>query len=212
MRAGEPAVYRSAAKRATDLVLAVVVLVLTAPLTALAAIAIAVSLGRPVLFSQLRTGHGRRAFRLLKFKTMTDARDPLGVLLPGSARMNAVGRFLRKSSIDELPELLNVIRGEMSLVGPRPLLPRYDPWYSGRELLRFDARPGITGLAQVNGRNGATWDDRLAMDARYVAEWSYLLDLKILARTGWQALTARGVVVDPTALMADLDAERKSRS
>jgi sugar transferase EpsL len=207
----EPAVCRSTAKRATDIVLAIVILALTSPLMILAAIAIGATMGRPVFFAQARTGRSRHQFRLLKFRTMTDARDSAGVLLPDSVRINAVGRFLRKSSVDELPELVNVIRGDMSLVGPRPLLPRYDAWYSDRELLRFEARPGVTGLAQVNGRNGVAWDDRLEMDARYVSEWSYWLDVKILALTGWHALVGRGVVVDPSAVMLDLDVERKSR-
>jgi lipopolysaccharide/colanic/teichoic acid biosynthesis glycosyltransferase len=187
------------------------ILALTSPIMAAAAIAVALTLGRPIFFVQERTGLSRQKFRMFKLRTMKNLTDRNGVPLPDSARLSALGRFLRRSSIDELPELVNVIRGDMSLVGPRPLLPRYDPWYSPRESVRFRARPGITGLAQVNGRNNAAWDERLEMDARYVSEWSYSLDLKILARTCWQALVGRGVAIDPRAVMLDLDMERQRR-
>lgn len=201
----------SAAKRLTDIVLAVLVLLLASPVLLLVGAVIAVTMGRPVFFTQERTGLSGRQFRMIKFRTMTDARDADGRLLPDGARTNAVGRLLRRSSLDELPELINVIRGEMSLVGPRPLLPRYDDWYTSREMLRFQARPGITGLAQVSGRNSVGWDDRLELDARYVAEWSYPLDLKILALTGWRVVAGSGVAVDPSAAMLDLDLERQAR-
>jgi lipopolysaccharide/colanic/teichoic acid biosynthesis glycosyltransferase len=187
------------AKRATDLVLAVLLLALTSPVLVVAMAAIAVTMGRPVTFSQDRTGLGMRRFRLHKLRTLSGT-DP--------ARLTRLGRFLRRSSIDELPGLINVVRGQVSLVGPRPLLPRYEPWYSDRERLRFTVRPGVTGLAQISGRNALAWNDRLELDVRYVERWTYALDLHILARTLGRTLLGSGTVADPTVLMDDLDVER----
>ena len=201
----------SVAKRLTDLGVASVALVVAAPVLLATAAVVAVSMGRPVLYSQIRTGRGMRPFRLYKLRTMSDGRDAHGRLLPDSDRLTAVGRFLRRSSLDELPGLINVIRGDLSLVGPRPLLPRYDPWYTERERLRFTVRPGITGLAQVSGRNLLSWDDRLELDARYVDDWTYGLDLRIAARTVGRLVSGGGAVPDPTRLMADLDQERAGR-
>lgn len=204
-------VSQSWSKRSTDVVAATLVLILASPVLAVAVVVIALTMGRPVFFIQERTGLRGNRFRLLKLRTMRGSHGRNGQPLPDSERLTAVGRFLRKSSIDELPELVNVIRGDMSLVGPRPLLPRYDQWYSPEERLRFAGRPGITGLAQVSGRNGVGWDARLAMDVKYIREWSYRKDLAILARTGWQAVAGAGVVVDPSAVMLDLDRERQGR-
>jgi lipopolysaccharide/colanic/teichoic acid biosynthesis glycosyltransferase len=201
----------SVAKRLTDLSVASVALVVAAPLLLAAAAAVAVSMGRPVWYSQVRTGRGMRPFRVYKLRTMSDGRDAHGRLLPDSERLTGVGRFLRRSSLDELPSLINVIRGDLSLVGPRPLLPRYDPWYTERERLRFTVRPGITGLAQVSGRNMLSWDDRLELDARYVDAWTYGLDLRIVARTVGRLVSGGGAVPDPARLMADLDQERSGR-
>jgi lipopolysaccharide/colanic/teichoic acid biosynthesis glycosyltransferase len=201
----------SVAKRLTDLGVASVLLVTTAPAVLAAVTAVAVTMGRPVWYRQVRTGRGMRPFRLYKLRTMSDARDARGELLPDRDRLTRLGRFLRRSSLDELPGLINVIRGEMSLVGPRPLLPRYDPWYTERERLRFTVRPGITGLAQVSGRNMLGWNDRLELDARYVDTWTYGLDLRILARTVSRSVAGGGAVPDPTRLMADLDQERSGR-
>lgn len=201
---------RSRAKRTTDLVLAALLMVVALPVVAIATTAIAVTMGRPVSYSQDRTGQGMRRYRVHKLRTMLDTRDTHGVLHDDSARLTPLGRFLRRSSIDELPELINVMRGEMSLVGPRPLIPRYEPWYSERERLRFTVRPGITGLAQVSGRNGLAWNDRLELDARYVERWTYSLDLRIMARTLGSVLKGNGMVADPAALMQDLDAERST--
>jgi lipopolysaccharide/colanic/teichoic acid biosynthesis glycosyltransferase len=195
-----------------DVVVAVVLLVLTSPLLVLTIVGIALTMGRPVFFTQQRTGLSGSRFRLVKLRTMRGAHDSSGRPLADSERLTAFGRLLRKSSIDELPELLNVIRGDMSLVGPRPLLTRYDQWYTETERLRFAARPGITGLAQINGRNSVGWDARLALDVRYVSDWSFGMDLSILARTCWQAATGAGVAVDPTAVMQDLDLERQCRA
>lgn len=191
------------AKRATDLVVAVLLLALTGPVLLAAMAAIALTMGRPVIFRQTRTGLGMRRFALHKLRTMADAGDA-----PDSVRLTRLGRFLRRSSIDELPGLIDVVQGQVSLVGPRPLLPRYEPWYSDRERLRFTVRPGMTGLAQVSGRNALAWADRLELDARYAEERTYALDLRIMVRTLGRLLAGSGAVADPAGLMADLDAER----
>ncbi|MGC5052966.1 sugar transferase [Micromonospora sp. DT48] len=196
-------------KRVLDIALALVVLVLSAPVMAVAALCVRLQLGAPVFFVQERTGRGQRPFRIIKLRTMSDERDSDGNLLADGIRCRGVGRLLRRLSIDELPQLVNVVRGDLSLVGPRPLLPRYDDWYRQRERRRFDVRPGITGLAQISGRNSLPWDDRLELDVRYVENWSLGLDLRILAATVKKVFSGSGVAVDPAAEMLDLDRERQ---
>ncbi|RIV39635.1 sugar transferase [Micromonospora radicis] len=196
-------------KRTLDVVISLLLLILTVPVVAIAALLVRIQLGAPVFFVQERSGRWQRPFRILKLRTMTDERDHDGNLLPDGIRCRGVGRVLRKLSIDELPQLVNVIRGDLSLVGPRPLLRRYDPWYTERERRRFDIRPGITGLAQINGRNLTPWDERLALDARYVEEWSLWLDVRILAATVGKVCRASGVVLDSSAELLDLDKERQ---
>jgi lipopolysaccharide/colanic/teichoic acid biosynthesis glycosyltransferase len=203
-----PDAGRSGVKRATDLVLAVLLLALTCPVLFLAMAAVAATMGRPVIFSQARTGRGMHRFALHKLRTMSNTRDAHGLPATDSVRLTPLGRFLRRSSIDELPGLVNVVRGQMSLVGPRPLLPRYEPWYSERERLRFAVRPGITGLAQISGRNALAWNDRLELDARYVEQWTHALDVRIMVRTLGKIVLGSGTVADPAVLMKDLDAER----
>src|ERR1051325_37230 len=172
--------YRRFGKRLLDIMLSATALLLLTPLLLILAVAVRLGLGSPVLFRQTRTGRGMKPFTILKFRTMTDARDAAGKLLPDSQRMTRLGRFLRSTSLDELPELLNVLMGQMSLVGPRPLLPRYDTCYSEREEKRFELLPGLTGWAQINGRNNLAWDARLECDAHYAETYSLWLDLKIL--------------------------------
>jgi lipopolysaccharide/colanic/teichoic acid biosynthesis glycosyltransferase len=195
-------------QRAFDLLFATAALIALSPLLALVALVVRIFLGSPLLFRQVRPGYKARPFTCLKFRTMTDRRDAQGQLLSDAERLTPLGRSLRSTSLDELPELINVIRGEMSLVGPRPLLMRYLPYFTDKERVRFEAMPGITGLAQVRGRNDLTWDDRLAMDVDYVATRSLFLDLKILAVTLRQVVWHEGVQVDPGSAMLDLDAER----
>ncbi len=180
-------------KRAFDLVVAGVLLVLLSPVVAVAALLVLVLDGSPVLFRQVRPGRDGRPFTILKFRTMTDHRDANGDLLPDVARLTAVGRFLRRTSLDELPELVNVIRGDMSLVGPRPLLVEYVPRYTPEQRRRHDVRPGITGWAQVNGRNDLEWEEKLTLDVWYVDHRSLRLDVDILGRTAKQVLAGRGV-------------------
>jgi lipopolysaccharide/colanic/teichoic acid biosynthesis glycosyltransferase len=170
-------------KRLFDIVVAATCLfVLAVPLLMLALL-VRCKLGRPVLFRQIRPGLGGKPFQMVKFRSMTDARGPDGALLPDVERLPPFGRFLRASSLDELPELWNVLRGDMSLVGPRPLLMEYLPLYSTEQSRRHEVRPGITGLAQVSGRNTLTWDQKFALDVQYVDRVSASLDIQILFAT-----------------------------
>src|SRR5215218_6126404 len=170
-------------KRGFDLIVAGAALIVLAPGLALIALAIRLTMGRPVLYRQERPGLGGATFRLVKFRTMNQARDESGRLLPDEERVTRLGQWLRKTSLDELPELANVVRGDMSLVGPRPLVKAYLPRYSPEQARRHDVKPGLTGLAQVSGRNALSWSERFALDVHYVDHQSLTLDLRILALT-----------------------------
>ncbi|MGH9464667.1 MAG: sugar transferase [Thermoanaerobaculia bacterium] len=185
--------YRRRGKRLLDLCLALIAAPLIALPLALAAAAVRCSLGAPVLLRQQRPGLGARPFTLLKLRTMRDLRDEQGRLLPDEARLTRLGRFLRRTSLDELPEAWNVLRGEMSLVGPRPLLMEYLELYTSEQRRRHDVRPGITGWAQVHGRNAATWPEKFRYDLDYVNGVRLDLDLRILTRTAWQVARGEGV-------------------
>jgi lipopolysaccharide/colanic/teichoic acid biosynthesis glycosyltransferase len=189
-------------KRPADFAGAVAALVLLAPLLGLIALAVWINLGRPILYRQLRPGLGERLFPILKFRTMLEGDGP------DSERLTRFGKWLRRTSLDELPQLFNVIRGDMSFIGPRPLLERYLPYYTPRERLRHTVRPGLTGWAQVHGRNDLTWRQRLEMDVWYVEHASFLLDLRIAAVSVWNVVACRGAREDPRSLMLDLDVER----
>lgn len=191
--------YARVGKRTFDVTAAVVGLTLLAPLLALVWLAVRVTLGTPVLFRQRRTGLHGCTFTLLKFRTMNNQTDDEGRLLPDAYRLTRLGRFLRTFSIDELPELWNVVRGEMSLVGPRPLLPEYLPRYSRRQSRRHEVTPGITGWAQVNGRNALDWNTKFELDVWYVDHLSFSLDVQILGRTLLQLLTGRGIAYPGSA-------------
>lgn len=188
-------------KRIFDLALAVPGLILLSPIMLLVAAAVALGLGRPVFFTQVRPGLHGRPFRMYKFRTMTEARDGRSNLLPDAQRLTPLGRFLRSTSLDELPELWNVIRGEMSLVGPRPLLMEYLDRYTPEQARRHEVKPGITGWAQVNGRNALTWEDRFKLDVWYVDHASLLLDLKILFITIIKVLRREGITAGGHATM-----------
>jgi sugar transferase EpsL len=185
--------YRRRGKRGFDLA----VLVLTAPFTIpaimIVALIVRLTTGGPVLFRQQRIGRMGVPFDLIKFRTMSDARDETGALLSDDQRLTGVGRVLRKTSLDELPQILNVLRGEMSLVGPRPLLVEYLPRYSPEQARRHQVRPGITGWAQVNGRNAVDWEDRFRLDSWYVDHVSFWRDLRIISMTIHQVLSGRGI-------------------
>lgn len=180
-------------KRALDVAVAAAAAIAAAPLILLVALAVRWRLGSPVLFRQRRPGYLGAPFELVKFRTMRDAVDARGEPLSDAERLTRFGAWLRSTSLDELPELWNVLRGEMSLVGPRPLLMEYMPLYSEQQLRRHDMPPGITGLAQINGRNAIGWDEVLAWDLRYVDEWTFAADLRILAATAGAVLRRRGI-------------------
>jgi sugar transferase EpsL len=196
---------RWAAKRVIDLLGAGAGLIALAPVLLLIALAVRRSLGSPVLFRQVRSGRHGQPFELLKFRTMTPARDAAGELLPDAQRLTRLGSWLRSTSLDELPELINVLRGDMSLVGPRPLLPEYLPHYSAEQARRHEVRPGVTGWAAVQGRNALSWERRLALDVWYVDNWSLLLDLKILLMTVVKVLKREGISAEGHATMPRFD-------
>ena len=180
-------------KRLFDIAASGAGVVAISPVLIGAALGVRCKLGSPVLFTQTRPGLGGEPFRIYKFRTMTDERGPDGELLPDEARLTKFGQFLRSSSIDELPELFNVLKGDMSLVGPRPLLMRYLPLYNEEQARRHEVRPGITGWAQVNGRNDITWDEKFELDVWYVDNQSLLLDAKILMKTILKVISRDGI-------------------
>lgn len=199
-------------KRIFDICASSLGLVVCAPVLLIVSLLIRCTLGSPIFFRQFRPGLHGKPFEMVKFRTMKDTVDAKGKPLPDSERMTPLGQLLRASSLDELPELWNVLKGEMSLVGPRPLLVRYMAYFTPVELERFNVRPGITGWAQVHGRNQASWDDRLGLDVWYVRNRSFLLDCKIILMTLRKVLTKDGVVVDPSLIMLDLDEERREKT
>lgn len=175
--------YKKCIKRLLDILLSLLVLVLFCWLYLILAILVRAKLGSPILFKQARPGKDEKIFNLYKFRTMTDKRDAGGKLLPDKDRLTKFGNFLRKSSLDELPEFFNILKGDMSFIGPRPLLVEYLPYYTEREKLRHTVRPGLTGLAQVSGRNTVDWDTRFEIDAQYVENLNFLMDLKVIGLT-----------------------------
>jgi sugar transferase EpsL len=190
-------------KRVFDVVVSATALVVLAPVMGLIALAVWRTMGRPVLFRQVRPGLHGKPFVMYKFRTMRDLRDTEGKLLPDEARLTPFGRWLRSTSLDELPELLNVLRGEMSLVGPRPLLMEYLDRYTPEQARRHEVKPGITGWAQIHGRNNLSWDERFKLDVWYVDNWSLWLDLKILWRTLWMVLRREGISAQGHATMPE---------
>ena len=188
-------------KRLLDVAGAFLGLLLLSPVLLGITLAVRRRMGPPALFSQLRSGLGGRPFRLYKFRSMTDARDEDGSLLPDADRLTPLGLFLRRTSLDELPQLWNVLRGSMSLVGPRPLLLEYVPLYDERQRKRLSVRPGITGWAQINGRNALTWEEKFELDVWYVEHRTFWLDLKILAATAWKVLRREGISAPGAATM-----------
>jgi len=188
-------------KRVLDIAVSLVGLILLSPLLLVLALLVGVMIGNPVLFTQVRPGLGGRLFRIFKFRTMTNKRDERGELLPDEQRLTRLGRFLRASSLDELPELFNVLKGDMSFVGPRPLLIEYLDRYSPEQARRHEVRPGITGWAQVNGRNALSWEEKFALDVWYVDHQSFLLDLKILWKTLVSVVRREGISSEGHATM-----------
>lgn len=175
------------------MIVAGILIVLLIPFLIIVYAAVALNMGRPVFFKQVRSGLNGRPFCLYKFRTMTDTCDENGILLPPDERITKFGRFLRSTSFDELPELVNIIKGEMSMVGPRPLMVKYLDRYTPEEMRRHEVKPGLTGWAQINGRNAITWEERFALDIWYVDNHSLWLDIKIIALTIWKVLTRQGI-------------------
>lgn len=202
--------YRDFFKRAIDIIASgSALLVLSIPLAAITIWLHFANKGAGAFFFQERPGKNGKIFKVVKFKSMTDEKDKNGELLPNEKRLTKVGAIIRKTSIDELPQLWNVFIGDMSLIGPRPLLPRYLPWYTERENTRHNVRPGITGLAQVNGRNFLTWDQKLEFDAQYVENISFLGDCRILFQTIKNVFTAKDIDLAPKGIF--LDEERRNK-
>jgi sugar transferase EpsL len=180
-------------KRCIDMIVSALALVVLSPVLLLLGLLVRVKLGSPIFFAQERPGVGDRVFRMYKFRTMTDSRDEYGHLLPDEQRLTSFGRVLRANSADELPELWSVLKGDMSLIGPRPLLMEYRPLYTPEQARRHDVRPGITGLAQVRGRNALSWEEKFALDVWYVDHWLLGLDLRSLMETVRAVLSRRGI-------------------
>lgn len=206
--------YQHCFKRIIDFSIALVALLVIWPFLVVIYIWLTIAnKGAGAIFYQERPGKDEKIFRMMKFKSMTDERDAKGNLLPDKDRITAVGKFVRKTSIDELPQLINVLKGDMALIGPRPLLPEYLPYYTERERLRHTVRPGISGWAQVNGRNNLTWDQKLELDAYYVGHLSFLMDLRVLLTTVKNVMGGKDVNVVPSAVKGagKLNVERADR-
>ena len=201
--------YKQFFKRVLDFTAAFFGLLVLSPVFLIVMIGLALANNGKPFFFQSRPGKGAKIFKIIKFKSMNDKRDQEGRLLSDSERLTSVGAFVRKTSLDELPQLVNVLKGDMSLIGPRPLLVDYLPYYTERESKRHSVRPGITGLAQVNGRNTINWDERLELDARYVESLSFKKDLEIFIQTVKNVINRKDIVVIPGQLFTRLDIYRK---
>ena len=195
--------YKKRIKRCLDIVLSLCGIIVLSPVLLVLFILVRVKLGSPVLFKQERPGKGEKIFTLCKFRTMTDARDEKGELLPDEVRLTKFGRLLRATSLDELPELVNILKGDMSVIGPRPLLVRYLPRYNSFQRRRHEVRPGLTGLAQVNGRNALTWEEKFEYDVRYVDNLTFAMDVRIFFATVRAVLKHEGINSETSATMEE---------
>ena len=204
--------YEKYLKRLMDILLSAAGLILLSPVFLVTAVLVRLKLGSPVIFRQARPGRDGEIFHLYKFRSMTDARDVDGNLLPDEVRLTSFGKKLRASSLDELPELLNILRGDMSIVGPRPLLVKYLPLYNEEQRHRHDVRPGLTGWAQVNGRNSVTWEDKFRLDLWYVQNMSFLVDMKIILLTVRSVLRRDGISSDTAVTMEEFTGTKESAS
>lgn len=203
--------YKNYGKRGIDLVLALVGLILLAPVFLVLLMLLSLANNGKPFFFQKRPGKNEKVFSIIKFKTMNDRKDADGNLLSDTERLTPIGMFVRKTSMDEIPQLINILKGDMSFIGPRPLLLHYLPFYTKEESIRHTVRPGITGLSQVSGRNLLPWDQRLATDVYYVQNLSPKLDLQIFIKTIQKVVKSEDLVVDPNAIMPSLDEERSDR-
>ncbi len=203
--------YRYFFKRLFDFVLSLLAIIVLSPILLITAILVKTKLGSPVIFKQERPGKNEKIFTLYKFRTMTDEKDENGNLLSDEIRLTKFGKMLRSTSLDELPELFNILKGDMSIVGPRPLLVSYLPYYNETEKHRHDVRPGLTGLAQVSGRNYIAWDDRFRKDVEYVNNQSFLLDVKIIMDTVKLVLKKSNIATNTRAVESNFAEERKAK-
>lgn len=201
--------YKRHIKRPMDFVLSLCAIIILSPILLLVAVLVRIKLGSSVIFKQKRPGKNEKIFTLYKFRTMTDKYYENGELLPDELRLTKFGHMLRATSLDELPELINILMGDMSIIGPRPLLIRYLPHYRDNERLRSTIRPGITGLAQIRGRNALSWDKRFEADIEYVNKLSFILDIKILIDTVFVVFKRKDILVGSEHVLKDLDVERK---
>lgn len=203
--------YKNFFKRFIDFLAAFFGLLLLSPIFLIVMLALVIANNGKPFFFQPRPGKNERIFKIIKFKSMSDKKDEQGNLLPDAERLTKAGSFVRKTSLDEIPQLINVLKGDMSLIGPRPLLVHYLPYYTEREKLRHTVRPGITGYAQVNGRNTVNWDERLEMDAQYVENLSFLNDVKILIQTIQNVINRKDIVIIPGDTLTTLDKYRNKK-
>lgn len=203
--------YQRFFKRFLDIVISFTVILVLSPVYLVLWLLVRKKLGKPALFTQERPGRAGKLFKLYKFRTMTDARDEKGELLPDEVRLTHFGKTLRSTSLDELPELFNILRGDMSLIGPRPLLVRYLPYYTEEENRRHDVRPGLTGLAQINGRNALGWEDRFRYDLQYVDHLTFAMDCKIVFMTIGKVIKRSGTLSGEEQTVADFDVYRKAQ-
>lgn len=195
--------YRLFFKRFFDFILSLIALIVLSPVILIVAILVRIKLGSPIIFCQERPGKNEKIFKMYKFRSMTDERDAQGNLLPDEIRLTSFGKELRSTSLDELPELFNILKGDMSIVGPRPLLVKYLPRYNKEQRHRHDVRPGLTGWAQVNGRNTISWEDKFKLDVEYTKKISFLIDLKIIFMTIKSVLNHQGISSDTSATMEE---------
>lgn len=201
---------KSVVKRIFDIMLSSALVIIMSPILLATYLLVKIKLGSPAIFRQERPGRYGRIFTMYKFRSMTDARDKSGVLLPDEIRLTSFGKFLRKTSLDELPELFNILKGDMSFVGPRPLLVRYLERYSPEQARRHEVKPGLTGWAQVNGRNAISWEEKFKLDVWYVDHWSLWLDLKILCMTCGKVLRREGISSKSHATMEEFWGTRRN--
>lgn len=203
--------YAKYIKRILDLILSLMALIVLMPLMIIIEILVRINLGSPIIFKQKRPGKNEKIFTLYKFRTMTDKRDIDGNLLPDEYRLTKFGKFLRSTSLDELPELINIIKGDMAIVGPRPLLVEYLPYYTEEEKHRHDVRPGLTGLAQVNGRNAISWEEKLKYDTEYIKKISFYSDLKIIFKTIKKTIKREDILMGNEFVVGKFIDQRKNK-
>lgn len=202
-------IYKTFIKRPMDFILSLIAIIVLSPIFLIVALLVKIKLGSPVIFKQQRPGLNEKIFTMYKFRTMTDERDENGELLPDSVRLTKFGKFLRSTSLDELPELFNILKGDMSIVGPRPLLVQYLPLYNDHQKRRHEVRPGLTGLAQVNGRNAISWEEKFDLDVRYVDNVSFIEDWKIILLTIKKVFVREGINSETAATMEPFTGNKK---